>query len=482
MQVSGVSVDSTDIEPGWVFVAVPGFVRHGVRFAGAAVRAGAVAVVTDEDGAARAGSLGVPIAVVPDPRAAAGPLAAAVYGHPARELTTMTVTGTNGKTTTSFFMRAALAAACGDASLYGTVEARVGSLRIRTSRTTAEAPVVERLLALTRERGIGGAVVEASAHAISLHRLDGIVFDVAAFTNLQHDHLDFYHTMDRYFEAKKTLFAPEHARRGVVCVDDRWGRRLAAEARIPVQTVAALSDQQADWRATDIRHERQGARTVFTLHAPDGRRIEAASPVLGTVNVQNVCVAVAAAHAAGVPVDAAVRAIREQGGVPGRMERIATRPGGEPLVVVDYAHTPEALEWTLRSVRAMTPGRLVLVFGTDGDRDASKREDLAAVAARLADRLWVTDENPRSEDPQGIRDYLLRGVRRVRPDMRETTQVTTCRRDAVRRAILDAGANDTVLITGKGAETSQEVQGIRHAYTDQAVAREVLEQDPRRSA
>lgn len=476
IRVSGVTVSSADCEPGWVFIAVPGFTQHGVRFAPAAAAKGASVLVTDSAGVARAREEGVdlPVVVVADPRSAAAVMARTVYGAPAEAITTMAVTGTNGKTTTSFLMRAALAVAFPRASICGTVETRVGGLRFRSDQTTAESPVVERILALTAQEGLGAAVVETSSHALSLGRVDGIVFDVVAFTNLQHDHLDYYGDMEHYFEAKKELFTPARAKRGVVCVDDEWGRRLAAQAQVPVTTLAALSEEDADWRVRGVRPDPVLGRIVFELVDPAGLAHPVEMPILGEVNVQNTALAIVATVSLGYDTDEVIAALEKAEQIPGRMQKVNPEPGDRPLVIVDYAHTPEAMEWTLRSTRELTSGRLVAVFGTDGDRDASKREELAEIAAREADVLWITDENPRTEDPQKVRDYLMRGVARVRPGLEGITEVRTCRRDAVRKAILAASPGDTVIITGKGAEWYQDIEGVKHEYNDVPVALEVL--------
>lgn len=480
-EVKGITVSNHDIAPGWLFVAIPGYTQHGIRFAHAAAEAGAVAVLTDPEGARRAREqvLDLPVVVVEDPRAACAPVAATIYAHPARQLRTMAITGTNGKTTTSYLMRAALGVDHPDAALCGTVETLVGGLDIRSEHTTNEAPVIQRLLALALQSGEGAAVVETSAHALSLHRVDDIVFDVAGFTNLQHDHLDYYGDMEHYFEAKRMLFTPAHSRQAVVCVDDEWGQRLAREAEVPVTTVSALTDTPAQWQVRGIRADKGSSRTVFTLVDPHGVGHRVGCPVPGEVNVQNTVVAIVSAVCLGLDLEAVIDAVEAAPQVPGRMQKVNDDASLQPLVVVDYAHTPEGLEWTLRSIRELTRNRLVLVFGTDGDRDATKRPDLARIAARGADVLWVTDENPRTEDAACIRAELLGAIREVRPDMHEVTEVTTCRRDAVRRALLAAEAGDTVLITGKGAEWYQDVQGIKHAYNDVPVAREVLDQDPR---
>ncbi|MDK6242017.1 UDP-N-acetylmuramoyl-L-alanyl-D-glutamate--2,6-diaminopimelate ligase [Pauljensenia sp. UMB10120] len=481
--VTGVTVSSSDIDAGWVFVAIPGYSHHGAEFAAGALEAGAAGVITDEKGARilRDSGASVPIAVVDDPRQAAAFASARVVGNPDQSLTTAAVTGTNGKTTTTYLVSAALGAIHDVPALCGTVETRIGDMTILATRTTNEAPVLHRFLACAQQQGADNAVIEVSSHALSLNRVDGIVFDVAIFTNLQHDHLDFYHDMEHYFQAKASLFTPEHALRGIVCVDDEWGQRLAREATILITTVAALSSQQADWHVSDIHPDPQTAQTVFSLTDPAGHTHQVHSPVLGEVNVQNCAVAIAAATAVGADPDQAVTALERAPQVPGRMEKVNPDCDDQPLVIVDYAHTPEAMEWILKDARELAGGRVVLVFGTDGDRDASKRIPLAEVAARHADVLWVTDENPRTEDAAAIRAELMEGIRNVRPDLTNVTEVTTCRRDAVRCAIQDASANDIVLITGKGAEWYQEIDHVYHRYNDVPVAREVLEySEPRK--
>lgn len=479
--VCGVTVSSRDCEPGWIFVAIPGMKRHGITFAAGAIRQGACAVITDEDGAAQCSEHGidVPVAVVEDPRKASALVAARVNGFPARELTTMAITGTNGKTTTSYMMRAALQAIHPNPALTGTNETLIRDVRFRSDQTTAEAPAIQRLLAQAVEWDLGAAVIETSSHALSLNRVDGIQFDVVGFTNLQHDHLDFHHTMEEYLEAKAVLFTPEHAKRGVVCVDDEWGQKLAENATIPVQTVAALSDHEADWAVTSTRPDMESGRLFFTLRDPQGVEHLVPMPILGEVNVQNTAVAIVCAAQLGIPMDQIIHAVDNAEQVPYRMQKMNPTPQGQPLVIVDYAHTPEALEWTLRSTRSITPGKLFIVFGSDGDRDPIKRPILGRIAATEADVLFVTDENPRTEDAQSIRNAVLAGVREVRPDLHDVTEVITCRRDALRRAILTAQAGDTVIITGKGPEWYQDIGGIKHEYNDVPVSREVLSQDPR---
>ncbi|MCD4557998.1 UDP-N-acetylmuramoyl-L-alanyl-D-glutamate--2,6-diaminopimelate ligase [Schaalia sp. lx-100] len=478
--VSGVTVNSSDIEHGWIFVAVAGLVQHGASFFPQAVAGGAVAVVTDSAGAQiiKEISTNIPVVVVQDPRFAAATIASVIHHDPATRIRTLAVTGTNGKTTTTYLMRSALRGTYPDAALCGTVQTHVGDVEFLSQKTTAESPVVYRFLDLAAQKNLGAAIVETSSHALSLGRVHDIIFDVAVFTNLQHDHLDYYGDMENYFEAKKELFTPQHARFGVICVDDVWGQRLARETSIPHVTYAAMTDTPADWCAREIHCDRDTHSTIFTLQSPQGDSYSLSLPILGSVNVQNAVAAFISALTLGLDIDEVIASLAHADQIPGRMEIVNPTRTDQPLVIVDFAHTPEGLEWTLRTARDLTTGRVSVVFGTDGERDPSKREDLGAVAAREADVLWVTDENPRYEDPQSIRNFLLRGIDRVRPDRVDVTEVSTCRRDAVRRAILQSHVDDIVMITGKGPEWYQEIEGIKHAYSDTSTAREILQQAP----
>lgn len=475
--VTGVAVGSADVQPGDLFVALPGLRAHGADFAADAVAAGAVAVLTDEGGAARLASLAVPVLTTPAPRTLLGPVSAWLYGEPGRELTLVGITGTNGKTTTCYFVAAALERVHPLTGVVGTVELRVGAESIESPRTTVEAPVLHGLFSLMRERGGTACAMEVSSHALALERVGGVQFDVAAFTNLQRDHLDFHGDMEGYFRDKSRLFTPERACRAVVCVDDEWGCRLAAEVEIPVETVAtrtgAAGWATADWRVTAATIGLDGVGSTFTLEGPDGVRVEAASPLPGLVNVSNAALAVVVAHRAGVPLADAVAGVAAAHAIPGRMERVIERAPGRPLCLVDYAHTPDALTLALEAVRPITPGRLVLVFGSDGDRDQGKRPIMGEIAARLADVLVVTDENPRSEEPAAIRASILEGVRSVRPDLRDVVEVAP-RSEALRLGFELAVEGDTVIVTGKGHEPTQEVAGVFHRYNDRDAYRAAL--------
>lgn len=470
--VHGVTLDSRQVRPGDLYAALPGARAHGADFAAQAAAAGAVAAVTDPAGVQRVGGAGLPALVVPDPRAVLGALAADVYGRPAADLLLLGVTGTNGKTTTVHLLDAALRAAGRRTGLVGTVEVRVGDERVPSSRTTPESPDVHALLAVMRERGVTACSMEVSSHALALHRVDGVVYDVAAFTNLSQDHLDFHRDMADYYAAKATLFTPARSRRGVVCVDDEWGRRLARQAAVPVVTVTTRPDADADWTAGPGQPDPSGTTTAFTLRHRDGRRHRLVSPLPGDFNVANTALAFVVLLEAGLDPEAAAAGLAGAPGVPGRMEPVRTGAPGEPLALVDYAHTPDALAAALRALRPATPGRLVVVLGAGGDRDPGKRPAMGEAAARGADLVVVTDDNPRSEDPATIRAAVLQGARAAGgADVLEVPD----RAEAVAVALAaTTGPQDTVLLAGKGHESGQEVDGTVHPFDDRVVLRAAL--------
>nr|WP_157622574.1 UDP-N-acetylmuramoyl-L-alanyl-D-glutamate--2,6-diaminopimelate ligase [Tetrasphaera sp. Soil756] len=473
--VTGVTLDSRAVLPGDLYAALPGARAHGADFAAAAARSGAVAVLTDDDGArrVRAAAVDLPTLVVPDPRGVLGHVAAAVYGTEPTPLRMVGITGTNGKTTTAYLVHSALTALGRRPGLIGTVETRIGQERVESVRTTPEAPELHALLAVMAERGLDGCVMEVSSHALAQHRVDGAVYDVALFTNLSQDHLDFHGDMESYFAAKAMLFTPEHSRRAVVCVDDDWGRRLATVATVPVQTLATGGG--ADW----VVHPDERDAAAFVLTGPDGVRLALRSSLPGAFNVTNTAMAAAVLVALGEDPVAVGRAVLVDPHVPGRMERVLREGGGEqPLAVVDYAHTPDAIGAALRALRPDTRGRLVCVTGAGGDRDRDKRRAMGAAAAEVADLVVVTDDNPRSEDPAAIREAVLAGVQEVRAAGREVEVVVVGdRRCAIREAVAavwDEGADATVAVVGKGHERGQDVGGVVHPFDDRDELREAL--------
>ena len=464
--ITGASVDSRDIRKGDLFGALPGLKVHGALYAAEAVRQGALAVLTDEEGARIAQPIGVPLVVASEPRVAIGEAAAAIYGDPSRRLTLVGVTGTNGKTTTSYLVDAALRTIHPKTGLLGTIELRVANQGMESPRTTVESPVLQGLLARMLEEGCSAATTEVSSHAAALHRISGTEFAVAVFTNLQWDHLDFHETMDGYFSDKARLFKPGRSKSGVVCVDDEYGVRLASQAKIPIVTVATrAANPAADWTVAGADVGLDGIGSSFELVGPGRTSFEAFSPLPGIVNVSNAAVAIVAAVEAGVSVEEAIAGVASAPAIPGRMERVIERGADDPLAIVDYAHTPDALTLALEGVRPITPGRLILVFGSDGDRDQGKRPVMGEIAARLADVIVLTDENPRSEDPDAIRAAIKEGVRKVRHTLDGVEEVSP-RWDAVGRGLEIAGPEDTVIVTGKGHEPTQEIAGVFHRYND----------------
>jgi UDP-N-acetylmuramoyl-L-alanyl-D-glutamate--2,6-diaminopimelate ligase len=409
------------------------------------------------------------VLVVDGPRSLLGGLAAHVYGDPARALELVAVTGTQGKTTVSRLAEAGLQQAGIAAAVVGTNGTRIDGADVKSSLTTPEAPDLHALFALMRERGVRGCVMEVSSHALVMGRVDGVVFDVAVFTNLGRDHLDFHATVEDYYAAKASLFTPARARMGLTNIDDEHGRRLALEATIPMRTFS-ISGREADWTARDIELTPTGSR--FTVRTPTGESVPASVALAGDFNVANALAAIAALSEAGFDPRQVAEGIAAVPGVAGRLERVDA--GQEFLAVVDYAHKPDAVAAALRTLRPVTEGRLIMVLGAGGDRDRGKRPVMGEIAARLADVLVVTDDNPRTEDPAAIRAAVLAGAETVDADERAEVRECGGRRKAIRLAVSLAGAGDTVVVAGKGHETGQEIHGTVHPFDDRAVLVEEL--------
>lgn len=462
--VTGISLSSQRIQPGDLYAALPGARAHGADFAVAALAAGAVGVLTDAAGAALLPPDTAAI-VVDQPRRVLGKVAARIYGEPATAMQMIGVTGTQGKTTTTRLLEDGLEAVGITGAVIGTVGTRVAGTDIKTALTTPEAPDLHGLFALMRERGVEVCAMEVSSHALVLGRVDGVVFDVATFLNLGRDHLDFHTDVDDYFAAKASLFTPDRARRGLTNIDDQFGRRLLDQATIPMQTFSTLGP--ADWQATDI--ELAGDGTSFTVVAPDGQRHPARVPVPGAFNVSNALAAIASAGLAGLDVALVATGIGQGAGVPGRLEQV--HAGQDFVLVVDYAHKPDAVEAVLATLRPLTDGQVIVVLGAGGDRDPGKRPIMGEIAARLADVLIVTDDNPRTEDPAEIRAAVLAGTGDGQAEVVEVGD----RRTAIFEAVRRAAPGDVVLIAGKGHETGQEIHGEVHPFDDRIVAREAVQ-------
>ncbi len=472
--VTGLTLASGEVCPGDLYAALPGARTHGVRYVAQAVERGAVAVLTDPTGAEDAAATGLPVCVVDDPRAVLGDVADRVYDRPSERLRVIGITGTNGKTTTSYLVEAGLAAAGQASGLIGTVQTRTRATdgtvtALPSERTTPEAPAVHALLAAMAEAGVTSVVMEVSSHALVLGRVGGVRFAAAGFTNLSQDHLDFHGDLEEYFRAKALLF-DGRASTEVVDVDDEHGRRLLDRPGRPRPRTVSIEGADADWRATGITADPDGG-SRFTLHGPGGVRREARVRLPGRFNVANAVLAVALLDAVGVPLDAALEGVATTV-VPGRMEPVEA---GQPfLAAVDYAHTPDAVATALGALRATSSGRLITVLGCGGDRDTGKRAAMGAAAAAGSDVLVVTDDNPRSEDPAAIRAAMLAGVLDVPEDRRAEALEIGDRRAAIEAAVARARPGDTVLVAGKGHETGQDIAGTVHPFDDRAVLREVL--------
>ncbi|MFI6155648.1 UDP-N-acetylmuramoyl-L-alanyl-D-glutamate--2,6-diaminopimelate ligase [Kitasatospora sp. NPDC051170] len=468
--VTGVTHDSRAVRPGDVYVAFPGANHHGAAFAAKAAEAGAVAVLTDPAGAELAAGTGLPLLVVDRPRARMGELAAIVYGHPSERLLMIGLTGTNGKTTTSYLVEGGLRGAGRSPGVIGTVEMRVGEERIKSERTTPEATDLHAILGVMAERGADAVTMEVSSHALVFGRTDGVAYDVALFNNLTPEHLDFHPDMEDYFQAKARLFQPGKSRLGVVNLDDAYGRRLAAEAEIPVTTFSATGAPEADWRAVDVQLGPAGSS--FRVVGPDGAAADASVPLPGPFNVANALAAITALVTAGLPLERAVAGVAAVPGVPGRLERV---DAGQPYVaVVDYAHKPDALNAVLSSLREVTKGRLHVVVGCGGDRDPHKRGPMGDIAARLADTAVLTSDNPRSEDPLAILASMLNGAAAVPEAERGAVLVVPDRAEAIGLAVARAQAGDTVLVAGKGHELGQYVRDEIRPFDDREVLHEAI--------
>jgi UDP-N-acetylmuramoyl-L-alanyl-D-glutamate--2,6-diaminopimelate ligase len=464
--ITGLSLNTQRVEPGDLFLALSGARAHGIDFADEAVRHGAVAVLTDPEGASRSGNE-VPVLTVDHPRDVMAGLSAWFYDHPARAFHTIGITGTQGKTTTTYLAEAALGRR--KAGVVGTIGTRIAREPVGSALTTPEAPELQALFAVMREQQVEACVMEVSSHALVKGRVDGFRFDTSVFLNLGRDHLDFHLTLEEYFLAKAALFTPERTQRAVINVDDDHGRALIdlIGSNLPVTTFSTAG-RPADWRAVNIRPNRSGAE--LDILTPDGASLPLAVPLPGVFNVSNALAAVAALTSCGFdPADLAA-GIAESTGVPGRMERVER--GQEFGAVVDYAHKPDAVAAVLSALRPVTAGRLIVVIGAGGDRDHGKRPLMGAAAAAIADLVIVTDDNPRSENPAAIRADVLAGAS---PGPGAAIEIGD-RREAIAHAVAIANRGDTVVVAGKGHERGQEINGVLHPFDDRAVLASAIDE------
>jgi UDP-N-acetylmuramoyl-L-alanyl-D-glutamate--2,6-diaminopimelate ligase len=461
--ITGLTLNSATVQQGDLFIALPGEKVHGADFAADAISRGAVAVLTDESGAQKIA--GVPVIVSVNPRRAAGVISAWFYSEPMRDLYSVGVTGTNGKTTVTTLLHQIMSAAGRESGLIGTVETRIGDEVIASKRTTPESSDLQALSAVMRERHMRNLVMEVSSHAIALERIRGSHFAVVAFTNLSQDHLDFHKTMDAYFEAKSKLFTFEFAELAVINIDDAYGEKLAAKTELPVMTVSR-HDHNATWHYVSINRDYVGAHVAIRGSA--GILIEGKVHLHGGYNFDNLLMAVAIATESGIdPIDIAA-ILPQLTGAAGRLESV--RLGQNFTALVDYAHSPDAVARVLETAHQITDGRVIAVLGCGGDRDSSKRPLMGKALHDGADVAIFTSDNPRSEKADAILVQMTLGL-----DIEEPSAIIEDRADAIRAAVNQAQEGDVVLVLGKGHEKGQEIAGVVQPFDDRVELARAIE-------
>jgi UDP-N-acetylmuramoyl-L-alanyl-D-glutamate--2,6-diaminopimelate ligase len=463
-EIRGIKMDSRKVVPGDLFVAIPGFKDNGSRFIADALKKGAAAVVTEQAGGTEKAN--VPVVLVNDARIALALIAGALYKHPDMQLQVTGITGTNGKTTTAHLTNAVLEAAGRRSSLLGTISHTILGRTIDAQNTTPEATDLFAFFRETADGNGDSVVMEVSSHALALNRVYGIKFDTAVFTNLTHDHLDFHKNVDDYFAAKSILFLKNLKKNGtaVINMDDPYGKKLCTLMKKERNDCILLtygSSNDASIYPKTCRIDWKGI--ALTLHTPSGELV-IDSPLSGNFNVSNLMAATAAGLAHGIDQSEILSALRSFHNVPGRFESM--RLGQACAIVIDYAHTPDALERVLISARSLTRGKVIVVFGCGGDRDRTKRPVMGAIATRLADTIIVTSDNPRTEDPQSIIKEILAGIRD-----NSSVEIEPDRKKAIEMALASADAQDCVVIAGKGHETYQILGTVKHHFDDHEVVR-----------
>ena len=476
-RITGISMNTADLRPGDLFVAMPGLKAHGAQFAQKAIKLGAAAVVTDAAGEQvlrqSEASIEVPVYILEQPRLRLGDLAAFVYGNTPENMPLLLgTTGTNGKTSTTYILDGILRQLGRTTGLTSTAERHIAGEVIVSRLTTPESTEMHALIARMRERGVDAISLEVSAQALTQHRIDGLVFDVVGFTNLSHDHLDDYRDMSEYLEAKAELFTPLRARRGVVCLDSPYGEQFAAKSGVPNVSISSRPEVSAGWHVHI--DEETAQHTKFTVTAPDEQTLSSSVPIIGAHMAANAGLAIVMLVEAGFEFEQIAKAIAN--GIdcylPGRTERVSGSNG--PDVYVDFGHSPDAFLNTLSAVRKVTTGRLFMVFGADGDRDASKRPEMARIAAVGSDVLVITDHHPRFEDPASIRKTLFDAAVAARPEL-EIYEVSPPEQ-AIRKAVSLAKPGDSILWAGPGHQDYRDIEGVRTPYSARSEARAALKE------
>jgi len=463
ISITGVSIDSNQVESGDLFVAVSGIKVHGATFAGNAKLNGAVAVLTDEVGASLITDL--PVLVVTDPRATAGVVASWLHKEPMRDMFSVGVTGTNGKTTVTTLLFQIAMAVGRQSGLIGTVETRIGNEVVEALRTTPEAPELQSLVAVMRERHTRNLFMEISSHAVSLNRIGGSHFDIAAFTNLSQDHLDFHKDMDSYFAAKAALFSYKYADIAYINIDSTWAKKLLEIQELPVVSISRHS-KLADWYFERIE---EGANsTVIAIRGTGGILIETTTKLVGDFNLDNLLMAIAICVASGIDLIDIAAITPSLSGAEGRLEKIDL--GQSFTALVDYAHSPDSVKSVLETLRKSSTGKVIAVLGCGGDRDKSKRPLMGAVLLAGSDIAIFTSDNPRSEDPAQIINEMVSGL-----TLPASSQIELDRKRAIEIAVTAAKPGDLVVILGKGHEPGQEISGVKHSFDDRLVLAAAIE-------
>ena len=459
--ITGISQSSNDVEEGDIFIALPGEKTHGAKFASDAITRGAKAILTDTAGAALI--TGIPVLITSNPRRSAGVLSAWFYSEPMRDLYSVGITGTNGKTTVTTILHQIMSLAGRDSGLIGTIETRIGSEVLKSKRTTPESSELQSLAAVMRERHMRNLIMEVSSHAVALDRIRGSHFAVVGFTNLSQDHLDFHKTMDKYFEAKSALFTFEYADLAIINIDDSHGRKLQEITELPVITLSKINTD-ADWHYSNISSEYYGAHVA--IRGSGGILIEGKVNLHGGYNYDNLLMAIAIAVESGIdPIDIA-SLLPKLRGASGRLESVAL--GQKFAAFVDYAHSPDAVARVLETARELSTGRVIGVLGCGGDRDRSKRSAMGRALDDGSDVAIFTSDNPRSERAEDILKEMTAGIK--------SASVISDRAQAIKSAVNEAQDGDLVIILGKGHETGQEIAGVLHPFDDRIELAKAIEE------
>lgn len=462
--ITGITHNTESVEQGDLFVALSGEKTHGAKFISQAVANGAVAVLTDLEGQQLIGEIEIPVLVAENPRHILGDVSSFVFGNPSSHLKVLGITGTNGKTTAAWLLKAGLEKSGLPTSLLGTVGNSIAGLNFPSARTTPEAPELQALLALALEKGSKVVSMEVSSHSLTLERINGTKFSSVGFTNLSQDHLDFHKNMQNYFEAKAKLFTNKFSEKAVITTTDNWGKKLAAQTQIPFMSLGG--DVTNDWRVQDITAA--FGHVYFEVIDQRKKAHKVTLSFAGAFNAYNAALVIAMAQQIGVDVREFISGIKETQ-IPGRMQPIAIP--GAALGIIDYAHTPEAIENVLSALKKQTNGKLIVVIGAGGNRDAEKRPFMGSSGEKFADKLFITDDNPRDENPAQIRKEIISGIK----DKSQITEVGD-RQSAIKQAVSNSNPDDTIAILGKGHETTQEVSGEIFDFDDSKVLLDALQE------